>query len=111
MADNGSEADLGAKKRPNRLSKRKNSVKQVDNNDQQDARDHEADQEAHATTAKLIDRMKGKRNPNWTLRETRALISHVVTHYDVLFGNHAGSERTESEKDKVWKVVVVAVNS
>ena len=104
MADKEATSPKGIKKKPNRLSKRSNNKKKPVNSEEE----HEEEPE---NTNKLSDRLKGKRNPNWSLRETRALISHVISNYDVLFGNHAGSDRTESEKDKLWKVVVVAVNS
>ena len=111
MADNGSEALSANKKKTSRLSKRGNTAKKVVRNDNGDSDTQEKAIQGQVTSATLGDKMKVKRNPNWSIRETRALISHVITNYDVLFGNHSGSDRTESEKDRVWRAVVVAVNS
>ena len=53
---------------------------------------------------------KEKRKANWTTLETSTLVMQVMENYDVINANHAGSERVESQKKKVWADIVDLVN-
>ena len=99
MAEQHHEDDSAGKKKPNRLSRKR--VAEPD----------KSETEAEVIESSQDTKSRTKRQANWTTRETNSLITNVLANYDILQANHSGSERTETEKTRVWGTIVDAVNA
>ena len=107
MADNTSKDEPKVPKSRSRLSRKK----RVHENDSESNSEALESSQSAVVESSLSESMKKKQRSNWTPRECRALVTGVCENYDILFGNHGGSDRTETEKHKVWITVRDAVNA
>ena len=107
MAENTSKDEPAASKRLSRLARKRKVIEEVS----EDVADDVVQSQDARQEGLLSDKMKNKRRANWTPRETRVLIQSVMENYEVLFGNHGGSARSESDKARVWITVRDAVNA
>ena len=99
MAEHQHEDDAGDKKKANMLSRKHAAVPE------------KSDVKGEVIESSQDAKGRTKRQANWTTRETNSLITNVLANYDILHANHSGSERTETEKARVWGTVVDAVNA
>ena len=104
MASNRQTSSSGDVKKQNRLSCKRSS----DDISRENVNGNAVANEDQSKAS--FGKMKEKRKANWTAVETKTLVMQVMENYDIIYANHTGSERIETQKKKTWKDIVDLVN-